>query len=131
MSIDDVLAQARRGLERLYPDDAQVAAREGAVLVDIRPAINRELEGEIPGALWIDRNVLEWRLDPAADSRIQQASYDAQIIVFCNEGYASSLAARSLRDLGITAATDMVGGFRLWQALGLPVTAPFVGAGAS
>jgi rhodanese-related sulfurtransferase len=123
-AIDTVLAMARERLERLDPHDAAAAAQAGALLVDIRPQINREAEGEIPGALVIDRNVLEWRLDPASEARIAQASYDAWIVLFCNEGYASSLAATSLQDLGIIAATDMVGGYRAWRTLGLPTTSP-------
>jgi rhodanese-related sulfurtransferase len=123
-AIDTVLARARSALTRLDPRDAQIATAAGALLVDIRPEINRRREGEIPGALVIDRNVLEWRLDPASDARIPQAAYDAWIVLFCNEGYASSLAAKSLQDLGISAATDMVGGYRLWRTLSLPTTSP-------
>jgi rhodanese-related sulfurtransferase len=121
-AIDTVLATARKRLERLDPIDAAAAVRAGAVLVDIRPQINRLTEGEIPGAIVIDRNVLEWRLDPASDARIDEAAYEAWIVLFCNEGYASSLAATSLQDLGVIAATDMVGGYRAWRAAGLPTT---------
>jgi rhodanese-related sulfurtransferase len=123
-AIDTVLSRARTRLERLSPRDAAAAARAGAVLVDVRPQINRETEGEIPGALVIDRNVLEWRLDPASDARLDLASYELWIVLFCNEGYASTLAATSLQDLGISAATDMIGGYRAWRAAGLPITAP-------
>jgi rhodanese-related sulfurtransferase len=123
-AIDTVLATARARLERLSPRDAFAAASAGALLVDIRPEINRRTEGEIPGALVIDRNVLEWRLDPASDARIDQAAYDAWVVLFCNEGYASSLAATSLQDLGIVAATDLVGGYRAWRARGLPTIEP-------
>jgi rhodanese-related sulfurtransferase len=119
-AIDSVLTSARSRLVRLDPDDAFAAAQAGALLVDIRPQINRRIEGEIPGALVIDRNVLEWRLDPGSQARIPQAAYDAWVVLFCNEGYASSLAATSLQDIGIRAATDMVGGFRAWQAARLP-----------
>jgi rhodanese-related sulfurtransferase len=122
--IDTVLASARARLDRLSPREAFTAMHAGALLVDTRPIINRRTEGEIPGALVIDRNVLEWRLDPASDARLPQAAYDAWIIVFCNEGYASSLAALSLQTLGITAATDMIGGYRAWRALDLPTTGP-------
>jgi rhodanese-related sulfurtransferase len=121
-AIDTVLATARKRLERLDPIDAAAAVRAGAVLVDIRPELNRVTEGEIPGAIVIDRNVLEWRLDPASDARIDEAAYEAWIVLFCNEGYASSLAATSLQDLGVIAATDMVGGYRAWRAAGLPTT---------
>jgi rhodanese-related sulfurtransferase len=120
--IDTILAQARARLDRLDPRDAFAAAQAGAILVDTRPQLNRRTEGEIPGALVIDRNVLEWRLDPASDARLPQASYDAWIVLFCNEGYASSLAAVSLQDLGISGATDLVGGYRAWRTLGLPTT---------
>jgi rhodanese-related sulfurtransferase len=82
--------------------------------------LNRASEGEIPGALVIDRNVLEWRLDPASEARLPVASYDAWIVIVCNEGYASSLAAASLQALGIHRATDLEGGYRAWRALGLP-----------
>jgi rhodanese-related sulfurtransferase len=91
------------------------------VLVDIRPEIYRATEGAIPGALVLERNDLEWRLDPASDARLPQAAYDLEIVLVCNEGYASSLAAVSLQDLGIRAATDLIGGFRAWRAAGLPV----------
>jgi rhodanese-related sulfurtransferase len=123
-AINTVLTTARARLERVSPRDAYAAASAGALLVDIRPQINRRTEGELPGALVIDRNVLEWRLDPASDARIEQAAYDAWVVLFCNEGYASSLAATSLQDLGISAATDMIGGYRAWRSLGLPILEP-------
>jgi rhodanese-related sulfurtransferase len=123
-SIADVLAEARDRLLRLEPYDAFLAIERGAVLVDIRPELNQRLEGTIPGALVIERNVLEWRLDPASDAAVPQASYHLQVIVVCNEGYTSSLAAASLQGLGIWRASDMVGGFRAWQAAGLPTIAP-------
>jgi rhodanese-related sulfurtransferase len=119
-AIDAILTEARSRLTRLYPHEAYAAAQAGALLVDIRPQINRRIEGAIPGAVILDRNVLEWRLDPGSPDRIPQAASDAWVVLFCNEGYASSLAATSLQDLGIAAATDMVGGYRAWQAAGLP-----------
>jgi rhodanese-related sulfurtransferase len=121
-AIDTILTVARSRLSRLSPSDALAAVRSGALLVDIRPQIHRRIEGGIPGALVIERNVLEWRLDPASDARIPQAAYDAWIVLFCNEGYASSLAATALQDLGIEAATDMIGGYRAWRDAGLPTT---------
>ena len=122
-TIAAVLAEARQRLQRLDPLDAWVAMTQGALLVDIRPELNQRLEGRIPGALVIERNVLEWRLDPTSDARIGQAgAYDLPVVVVCNEGYTSSLAAASLQDLGLWRATDLVGGFRAWQAAGLPVT---------
>jgi rhodanese-related sulfurtransferase len=120
-SIETLLADARERLIRLSPREAHEAVSEGAVLVDIRPGVNRELEGIIPGALILHRNVLEWRLDPTSDARIRQADYDLHVIVFCNEGYTSSLAAAALQDLGVHRATDLVGGYRAWRAAGLPV----------
>jgi rhodanese-related sulfurtransferase len=120
-TIDQLLAEARARLDRLSPLQASRAAREGAVLVDIRPAAQRAAEGEIPGTLIVERNVLEWRFDPASAARLPQASYDLQVIVVCSEGYTSSLAAAALQDLGISGATDLDGGFRAWQAAGLPV----------
>jgi len=121
-TIDEVLAEARTRLSRLDPHEAQAAASDGALLVDIRPAAQRAAEGEIPGALIIERNVLEWRFDPASDARLPAASYDLQVIVFCSESYTSSLAAVALQDLGLRRATDLAGGFRAWEAAGLPVT---------
>jgi rhodanese-related sulfurtransferase len=121
-TIDDVLAAARAQLKRVDPVQAHEAAERGAVLVDIRPVANRAAEGEIPGAIIIERNVLEWRLDPASDARLPVASYDLEVIVVCNEGYTSSLAAAALQELGVHKATDLTGGFREWKASGLPVT---------
>lgn len=130
-TIDQLLAEARARLDRLSPLQASKAAREGAVLVDIRPAAQRAAEGQIPGTLVVERNVLEWRFDPASDARLPQASYDLQVIVVCSEGYTSSLAAAALQDLGIRGATDLDGGFQAWQAEGLPVVSANPGAGAS
>ena len=120
-SIDELLAEARARLNRLSPLQASRAALEGAVLVDIRPAAQRAAEGEIPGTLIVERNVLEWRFDPASEASLPQASYDLRVVVVCSEGYTSSLAAAALQDLGIRGATDLDGGFRAWQAAGLPV----------
>jgi rhodanese-related sulfurtransferase len=120
-TVESLLAEARQRLQRLDPIDAWVAFSQRALLVDIRPELNQRLEGTIPGAVVIERNVLEWRLDPTSDARIAEAgSYDLPVVVFCNEGYTSSLAAASLQDLGLWRATDLVGGFRAWQAAGLP-----------
>ena len=91
------------------------------MLVDIRPIAQRSAEGEIPGALIVDRNVLEWRLDPASSARLPEADdYDRQIVIVCAEGYASSLAAATLQDLGLHRATDLIGGYRAWRVAGLP-----------
>jgi rhodanese-related sulfurtransferase len=119
--VDDLLATARARLERLEPLDAAAAVARGALLVDTRPDWQRRAEGEIPGALRIERNHLEWRLDPTSDARIPEAlDHDVAIVVVCSEGYASSLAAASLQDLGLWRATDLVGGFRAWRDAGLP-----------
>lgn len=124
-AIDRLLGDRRALLERLTPGEALAAQREGALLVDTRPAVNRESEGEIPGALVIDRNVLEWRLDPTSPDRVPEAdSADRRIVLFCNEGYASSLAAVQLQELGLHRATDLIGGFRAWRGQGLPVLEP-------
>jgi rhodanese-related sulfurtransferase len=121
-TIDDMLAAARARLARLTPREAAEAVEDGAILVDIRPAAQRAAEGEIPGAPIIERNVLEWRFDPASAARLPVASYDLHVIVFCSEGYTSSLAAAALQELGLHRATDLAGGFRAWEAAGLPVT---------
>ena len=121
LGIAEILQAARARLARVTPLEAYAQVTEGAVLVDIRPAAQREAEGEIPGAIVIERNVLEWRLDPSSDHRLPIASYALRVIVVCSEGYTSSLAAASLLDLGIAGATDLDGGFRAWKAAGLPV----------
>ncbi|MEO3747831.1 rhodanese-like domain-containing protein [Plantactinospora sp. B5E13] len=124
-SIDEILAAARRRLRRLDPEQAHLAARAGAVLVDIRPAAQRAATGTIPGALIVDRNVLEWRFDPRSTSRLPVAHrYDLPVIVYCQEGYTSALAAAALQDLGLHRATDVVGGFVAWRVAGLPAFGP-------
>jgi rhodanese-related sulfurtransferase len=123
MSVEDLLAAARARLRRLDPADAADAVRDGARLVDTRPRSQREADGEIAGAIVIERNHLEWRLDPTSTARIPQATdADVRWIVVCDEGYSSALAAVSLQDAGLHNATDMIGGFRAWKAAGLPVT---------
>jgi rhodanese-related sulfurtransferase len=123
LSIEQVLSAARARLRRVSPDEAyEAAADTGAILVDIRPEGQRAIEGSITGALVVERNVLEWRFDPASSSRLAVATdYDVQVIVFCSEGYTSSLAAVALQDLGLSRATDVVGGFHAWRAAGLPI----------
>ena len=124
--IDELLERERRHLVRLTPHQAADAVRtEGALLVDIRYAALRDRDGTIPGALVVERNELEWRLDPQCDHRLPEATgHELPVVVVCNEGYASSLAARSLQALGLHRATDLVGGFQAWAAAGLPVTPP-------
>ena len=114
-TIDDVLDSARGRIHRLTPAKARNAWRSGAVVVDIRPAAQRNAEGALPGAMIIERNVLEWRLDPSSDARLPIADHDLQVIVVCQEGYASSLAAASLHDIGIHRATDVIGGYAAWR----------------
>ena len=118
-SVDDLLADARSRLSRLRPDAASGEIRAGARLVDIRPSWQRRHEGEIPGSLVVERNHLEWRLHPRSADRVPLAVEGQRWIVFCSAGYTSSLAADSLLSLGIP-ATDIVGGFTAWRALGLP-----------
>lgn len=121
-TVADVLAAARARLDRPDPQRAAAMVADGAVLVDTRPGWQREQEGQLPGALVIERNHLEWRLDPTSDARIPQAvDHDVAWIVVCSEGYSSSLAAASLQDLGLHRATDLDGGFRAWKDAGLPV----------
>jgi rhodanese-related sulfurtransferase/mannose-6-phosphate isomerase-like protein (cupin superfamily) len=123
LSVEQVLSAARARLRRLSPDEAYEAMiKTGAILVDIRPEGQRAIEGSIAGALVVERNVLEWRFDPASCARLPVATdHDIQVIVFCSEGYTSSLAAIALQDLGLCRAMDMVGGFQAWRALGLPI----------
>jgi Rhodanese-related sulfurtransferase len=121
-TVDDLLEAARARLERLTPQDAAEAVEYGALLVDTRPVEQRQREGAIPGALLIERNVLEWRLDPVSPSRIPEAtSYDIEVVVVCRQGYSSSLAAASLRAIGLHRTTDLAGGVEAWLAAGLPV----------
>ena len=118
-TIAEVLAEARSRLpHRPGPDELQAALDRGALVVDIRPAANRQDEGELPGAVVVDRNVLEWRLDPASPDRIPEAvDHEREIVLVCNEGYASSLAAETLQRLGLAGATDLDGGYRAWAEM--------------
>jgi rhodanese-related sulfurtransferase len=118
-SIDELLADARSHLHRLNAQQTVAAVEAGARLVDIRPAWQRGAEGEITGALIVERNHLEWRLHPGSDSRLSAAESDQRWIVVCSEGFTSSLAADSLRSLGID-ATDLIGGVQAWIVAGLP-----------
>ncbi|WP_345573041.1 rhodanese-like domain-containing protein [Nonomuraea rosea] len=123
--VDRFLAQARAELRRLWPVEAWAAVGRGAKIVDTRPEHQRRAAGEIPGAIVIERNHLEWRLDPTCDSRIPEAdSRHIQWIVICAEGYSSSLAAAALRELGLDNATDVIGGVDAWVAAGLPTIHP-------
>lgn len=124
VGIDGLLDRVRETYARVEAHETYEAAQAGeALLVDIRYAALRERDGLIPGALVVERNELEWRLDPLGSHRAPQATgHDLRIVVICNEGYASSLAAVSLHRLGLHRATDLVGGFQAWRAAGLPVT---------
>jgi rhodanese-related sulfurtransferase len=116
-TIDEYLESARSRFTRVDPREVETALARGALLVDIRPEPNRSEEGEIPGAVVIDRLVLEWRLAPSSDHRLLDLDPGQQVIVFCNDGYQSSLAAAALLDLGVDGATDLVGGYRAWRRL--------------
>jgi rhodanese-related sulfurtransferase len=120
-SVEDLLREARRGLARLSPRQAHEAMRRGAVLIDIRTESQRASDGDIPSAVIVARNVLEWRLDPSSEYRDPSlARRDHQVILICNEGYQSSLAAANLRRLGLD-ATDVIGGFQAWRDAELPI----------
>ena len=120
-SIDDILAAARSRLSRVTPGDAFAEFCTGATLIDIRPAGQRAADGEIPGSVIVERNHLEWRFDPASGARLPWVQdYDMRLLVICDEGYTSSLAAVALHDLGLRRATDVIGGYQAWAAAGLP-----------
>ena len=122
VGLDEMLAAARSRLERLSPHEAARAQRAGALLVDTRTDAQRREQGELAGAIVVDRTVLEWRLDPRSPWRIPEAtSHDVQVVVVCRQGFSSSLAAASLQRLGLHRATDMVGGVEAWIDAGLPV----------
>jgi rhodanese-related sulfurtransferase len=111
--INHVLNAARRRYRRLSATEVPDALRRGAVLVDIRPQAQRFREGGVPGALVIERNVLEWRCDPTSDARLPEAvGDDVEWVIVCSEGYTSSLAAAALLEIGLTRATDVIGGYR-------------------
>jgi rhodanese-related sulfurtransferase len=121
-TIDKVLERARSRLARIDARQAAAEQAQGALLVDTRTETQRAKQGEIPGALVIDRTVFEWRLDPTSSTRIPEAKdHQVRVIVICAEGYSSSLAAASLQDLGLINATDVIGGFRAWKLAGLPI----------
>ena len=121
-TIDELLAQAREGLVRVGPHEACSALGAGALLIDIRSESQRGADGIVPDAIWFARNVLEWRCDPASEARDERVGgLDRHVIVMCDAGYASSLAAATLQQLGFASATDLVGGFQAWRAAGLPV----------
>lgn len=120
-AVDDLLRRARSTVDRVTPAEAAELHARGALIADIRPYANRSAEGEIPGSVPIERIHLEWRLDPTGDHRLPAVTAETVVVVVCNEGYASSLAAADLRRLGLSRAADLVGGFRAWAADGLPI----------
>ena len=120
-AIDKLLAQARSNLARVPVKDLAEEVAQGAILIDIRPLEQRRRDGDLPGAIVVDRNVLEWRLDPTSPHRLPiVTSADIRFIIVCNEGYSSSLAAATLHELGLRSATDLVGGFQAWRTLSAP-----------
>jgi rhodanese-related sulfurtransferase len=117
-AIDLLLAQARSGLDRVQPEDLAAQVETGAVVIDIRPGEQRQRDGELPGAIVVDRNVLEWRLDPTSPDRLAVAAdTNVRFVIVCNQGYGSSLAAATLQQLGLPFATDLIGGFQAWRSL--------------
>jgi rhodanese-related sulfurtransferase/predicted small metal-binding protein len=121
-SVDELLATARSRLRRVAPAEARTAMRAGAMIIDIRSDSLRARDGVIPGARFVPRNVLEWRMDPSCAHRDPSlARPDAHIVLVCDEGYQSSLAAATLQELGLPLATDLIGGFQAWRSAGLPV----------
>jgi rhodanese-related sulfurtransferase len=122
VTLDELLADARRHLERVAPEALASEMAAGALVVDIRPVDQRDGDGELPGAVVVDRNVLEWRLAPTSDWRIAEVTGDTsqRVILVCNEGFQSSLAARNLQLLGLARAGDLEGGFQAWLAVNRP-----------
>jgi rhodanese-related sulfurtransferase len=124
-TVDELLDEARSQIARLTPTEANAAAHEGAQLVDIRGDTDRERSGVVPGSLHVPRTVLEWRLDPASLWRSPYAAGpDARVILLCDHGYSSSLAAAALLELGFEHVADVIGGFEAWREAGLPVAPP-------
>jgi rhodanese-related sulfurtransferase len=123
-TIDDLLAEARQGLDRVTPAEAFEAVRGGAVLVDVRSEDERERQGVIPGAVHYPLSVALWRLDPAQETGNPKLPLDARVMLLCRQGYSSSLAAAQLQAIGFTRATDVIGGAEAWIAAGLPTVPP-------
>jgi rhodanese-related sulfurtransferase len=124
-TIDELVARVRAVLRRVAPEDLASEMRAGALVIDVRPADQRARDGALPGAVVVDRNVLEWRLDPASPDRIPEVTgYDQRIIVVCNEGCSSSLAAATLLELGLIRATDLIGGYQAWRVRSQEATRP-------
>jgi rhodanese-related sulfurtransferase len=124
-TIDELLQQAREEIRRLTPQEAAAAQARGAVIVDTRDSADRAAEGIIPGSVLVTRNTLEWRADPSSGAPDPHLSdFQADLIIVCNDGYSSSLAADSLRRLGHANAADLIGGYRAWVTAGLPTSDP-------
>ena len=124
-TVDELLAQVRGRIDRVHPEEVAARVAAGALLVDTRPWEQRARDGAVPDAVVVDRNVLEWRLDPASPDRLPQVTgYDLEVIVLCHQGYSSSLVADTLRTLGLVRTVDVIGGFEAWAAKGLPVVGP-------
>lgn len=118
MTVDEMLSACRSRLQRVPAERLADEIAAGALVVDTRPVEQRQRDGELPGAVVIDRNVLEWRLDPTSDHHLAQVTdHDVRVVVVCNEGYSSSLVAAGLQDLGLHRATDLIGGYQAWLAL--------------
>jgi rhodanese-related sulfurtransferase len=121
-SVDQLLAEARSRIRRFTPAETAEAMSRGALVIDIRPVAQRRGEGEVPGAIVIERNVLEWRLDPGSTHHLPEVTgHDQEVVIICSEGYTSSLAAATLVEMGFASAGDLEGGFQAWSAAGLPV----------
>lgn len=121
-TIDELLAAARAGMPRVSPDALASEQAAGALVVDIRPVEQRHRDGDLQGALVIDRNVLEWRLAPSSPNRVVDLNDERKVILVCNEGYQSSLAAATLRQLGVEGATDVIGGYQAVLAMSRAAT---------
>jgi rhodanese-related sulfurtransferase len=121
-TVDDMLAEARTRLDRVGPEEARAAVEAGeALIVDIRADSQRAADGVVPGAVFVPRNVIEWRVDPDSDYAEPALLSGRRIVVMCNEGYQSSLVAATLQELGLEDATDLAGGFQAWRGAELPV----------
>jgi rhodanese-related sulfurtransferase len=122
LTVDELLTEARSGIERLGPEETAAAMSAGAVLVDIRSEYQRDRDGVVPGSVFVPRNALEWRCDPESKWRDERVSEPSRrLIVMCDEGYQSSLAAANLKRLGLERVADLAGGFQAWRSAGLPV----------
>ncbi len=116
ITVDAWLTGARARLDRVQPQDLAQEIADGAIVIDTRDSADREAEGALPGAVIVTRNVLEWRMSPSSPTRLEGITADSRVIIVCNDGFSSSIAAASLRDLGLPRATDLVGGYRAWRA---------------